>query len=148
MFSTMSKSNLLQPLQGENFDNKAKTREEEAGLDIKANGLWAHRFSRCFFDVKIFNPLTKTSKTLLDPYNYHENLKKLKYQQRLLHVEQRRFVLLISCTGGAAPGETEVMQRLAKIGEKILESVADAMNCIRTKVSFPPLSSSVLCLRG
>ena len=39
----------LQPLQGESFDFKTTTNEDQARLDIKANGLWkqdsAKRFS-------------------------------------------------------------------------------------------------------
>ena len=46
----------LQPLQGESFVNNSTTTKDEARLDIKANGLWGSRFSRAFFDVKIFNP--------------------------------------------------------------------------------------------
>ena len=65
----------LQSLQDESFD---KSKTIEARSDIKTNSLWGHRFTRCFFDVKIFNPLAKTSKTLLDPYKDHEKLKKLK----------------------------------------------------------------------
>ena len=49
----------LQPLQGESFVNISTTTEDEARLDIKANGLWGSRFSRAFFDAKIFNPMPK-----------------------------------------------------------------------------------------
>ena len=49
----------LQPLQGESFVNNSTTTEDEARLEIKANGLWGSRFSRAFFDVKIFNPMPK-----------------------------------------------------------------------------------------
>ena len=79
----------LQPLQGESFVNNSTTTEDEARLDIKANGLWGSRFSRAFFDVKIFNPYAKTSRKLQkDAYKYHETLKNSKYQQRILNVEQ------------------------------------------------------------
>ena len=104
----------LQPMQGESFDNKTTTTEDEARLDIKANGLWGHCFTRYFFDVKIFNPLAKTSKKLNDPYKYHESLKKLEYQSRILDVEQSSFVpLVFPCTGGADSSAQKVMQRLA-----------------------------------
>ena len=46
----------LQSLEGESFESKTTTTEDDARLDIKANGLWESRFSRTFFDVKIFNP--------------------------------------------------------------------------------------------
>ena len=95
----------LEPLQGESFVNNSTTTEDEARLDIKANRLGSSRFSRAFFDVKIFNPHAKTSRKLhKDAYKYHETPKNSKYQQRILNVEQSSFCTLIfGCTGGAAP---------------------------------------------
>ena len=49
----------LQSLQGESFDHRTTTTEEETRLDIKANGLWETRFSKTYFDVKIFSPLVE-----------------------------------------------------------------------------------------
>ena len=63
----------LQSLEGESFHNKTTTTEDDARLDIKANGLWGGRFSRTVFDVKIFNPHAKSCpKTVSDAYKYHE----------------------------------------------------------------------------
>ena len=68
----------IQSLEGETFHNKTTTTENDARLDIKANGLWGGRFSRTFFDVKIFNPQAKSCpKTISDVYKYHESVKKL-----------------------------------------------------------------------
>ena len=50
---------LLQRLQFELSDKKSTTREEGARLD-KANGLSGHRFTRCFFFVKLFKQLPET----------------------------------------------------------------------------------------
>ena len=62
-----------QPLEGENFHNKTTTTEDDARLDIKANGLWGGRFSRTFFDVKIVNPHAKIChKTRSDAQKNHE----------------------------------------------------------------------------
>ena len=62
----------LQPLEGESFDYKTTTTDDEARLDIKANGLWESRFRRTFFDVKIFNPLAKSCpKNINEAYTYH-----------------------------------------------------------------------------
>ena len=123
----------------------------EARLNIKANGLWGSRFSRAFFDVKIFNPHAKTSRKLhKDAYKYHETLKNSKYQQRILNVEQSSFCpLIFGCTGGAAPTATRTMQRLAeKLSEKRQESYRESINYIKTKISFALLRSSILCIRG
>ena len=50
----------LQPLQGETFALKSTTSDDDARLDIKANGIWESRFNKTYFDVKIFNPLAKS----------------------------------------------------------------------------------------
>ena len=111
---------LLQPLEGETFDRNS-TATDDARLDIKANGLWGTVFERTFFDVKIFNPLAKSCpKTIRDAYKYHEELKKLKYEQRIRDVENSTFdPLVFSSTGGAGPSASKVMKRLAqKISKK------------------------------
>ena len=56
-------------LEGESFHNKTTTTEDDARLDIKVNGLWRGRFSRTFFDLKIFNSHYKSCpKTISDAY--------------------------------------------------------------------------------
>ena len=139
----------LQPLQGESFVNNSTTTEDEARLDIKANGLWGSRFSRAFFDVKIFNSQAKTLRKLhKDAYKYHQTLKNSKYQQRILNVEQSSFCpLLFGCTCDAAPTETPTMQRLAeKLSEERQESYPETINYLRTKISFALLRSSIVCI--
>ena len=141
----------LQSLQVESFDNRTTTTEDDARLDIKANGLWGSRFCKTFFDVKIFNPhARKCPRNTKEAYKHHENAKKLKYQQRIQDIEQSSFTpLIFSCTGGAGPGATKTMQKLAeKISEKRNDTYQDTMNYIRTKISFALLRSSILCLRG
>ena len=118
----------LQPLEGETFDNKTTTTEDEARLDIKANGLWDTRFSRTLFDVKIFNPMAKSCpKDVNAAYKHHEALKKLKYKQRVIDVENSSFSpLVFATTGGGGPSATKVMARLAlKLSEKTSEAYAD-----------------------
>ena len=141
----------LQPLQGESFVNNSTTTEDEARLDIKANGLWGSRFSRNFFDLKIFNPHAKTSRKLhKDAYKHHETLKNSKYQRRILNVEQSNFCpLIFGCTGGSAPTARRTMQRLAeKLSDKRQESYPESINYIKTKISFALLRSSIICISG
>ena len=78
------------------------------------------------------------------------SVKTLKYQRRILDVEHSSFVpLIFACTGGAAPGSTKTVQKLAeKLSEKRNESYSDTINFIRTKISFALLRSAILCLRG
>ena len=81
-----------QSLEGETFDNKSTSTEDEARLDIKANGLWDSRFSRTFFDVKFFNPLANLCpKQMVEAYKHHELIKKRKYEQRIIDVENSSF---------------------------------------------------------
>ena len=77
-------------------------------------------------------------------------MKKLKYEQRIIDVENSSFnPLIFACTGGAGPSASKVMERLAlKISEKSVDSYADIIGYIRTKISFTLRRSSVLCLRG
>ena len=108
-------------LQGESFVNNSTTTDEDAQLDVKANGLWGSRFNRTFFDVKVFKPHAKTSRRLLkDAYKNHNSQKHSKYQERVLQIEQDSFSpLFFGCTGRAAPAATRTMQRLAeKFSEK------------------------------
>ena len=44
----------LQSLDGEIFSSNSTTTDDDARLNIKANGLWGSRFNRTFFDMKIF----------------------------------------------------------------------------------------------
>ena len=43
----------FQSLDGEVFSSNSTTTDDDARLDIKANGLWGSCFNRTFFDVKI-----------------------------------------------------------------------------------------------
>ena len=141
----------LQPLQGETFANRSTTTDDDARLDIKANGLWESRYSKTYFDVKVFNPYARTcSRNIPDSYRQHESSKKLKYEQRIVDVEKGSFnPLVFSCTGGAGPSATKVMKRIAgKMSDRKDDSYSDIITYIRTKLSFALLRSSVLCLRG
>ena len=48
---------ILQPLTGEILTS---TTDDETRLDITANGFWGGRFQRTFYDVRIFNPNSKS----------------------------------------------------------------------------------------
>ena len=68
----------LQPLSGEHLGFATAIRDDNARLDISANGFWGGNTERAMFDVRIFNPfapsnrLTKLSAT----YKKHEREKK------------------------------------------------------------------------
>lgn len=119
---------------------KKSTTTEEARLDIKANGLRESRFTKIFFDVKVFNPLAKScQKNIEDAYKYHETIKKQKYEKRIIDVEKATLApLVFSSSGGAGPSAAKVMKRIAtKLSEKIDNSYSDIITYIRTKLSSP-----------
>ena len=73
----------LQSLDGEIFSSNSITTDDDAGLDIKSNGLWGSRFNRTVFDVKIFKPHAKSCpKTIKYAYKYHGSIKRNKYEER------------------------------------------------------------------
>ena len=66
-----------QPLEDETSPSNATTADDDARLVIKATGLRENSCVPTFFDVKIFNPLTKACpKSLPDAYRYHESIRK------------------------------------------------------------------------
>ena len=88
--------------------------------------------------------------TIKEAYKLHEAQKRLKYEQRIVEVENSSFnPLVFATTGGASPTASKVLSRLAfKLSEKSEDTYAEVMGYIRTKVSFALLKNSVLCLRG
>ena len=140
----------LQSLQGETFANRTTTVDDDARLDIKANCFFDSRFSRTFFDVKVFNPYAKIPTKHIGFPQISGAIKKLKYQQRIIDVEKATFFpLIFSCTGGDGPSASKAIRRLAsRISDKKEDSYSDVITYIRTKLSFALLRSSILCLLG
>ena len=141
----------LQSLNGEISSSNSTTTDDDARLDIKANGLWGSGFNRTFFDVKSFNPQAKgCPKTIKYAYKYHKSIKRNKYEERIREAKHSSFnAFVFACSGGAGPSASRVMKQLAaKISEKRGEPYADTISYIRTKISFANLRSCVLCLRG
>ena len=125
----------LQSLEGESFDNRTTTTEDEAKLDIKANGPWETRLNT-FFDVKIFIPHSKSCfRTIKEAYKLHEAQKRLKYEQRIVEVEDSSFnPLVFATTGGAAPTASKVMSRLAfKLSDKSEDTYPESNGLCRGK---------------
>ena len=111
----------LQPLTGERFKKKCANTEDEARLDVSARGFW-RRGSKAFVDVRIFNPLTKTSlsKPLKTSYKVNENEKKRAYNERVLQIEHGTFTPLVFSTfGGVGYDEDRFLKQLnEKLAEK------------------------------
>ena len=46
----------LQPLTWQHLHVRTAIREDQAHLDVGANGIWGGRFERTYVDVRVFNP--------------------------------------------------------------------------------------------
>ena len=53
----------LQPLSGEKIHLASANREDNARLDISANGFWGGQQERSMFDVRVFNPYAPSNKS-------------------------------------------------------------------------------------
>ena len=91
-------------------------------LDASAYGFWCGRFERAFFDVRVFNPCTRSNRqaTLQSTYRRREQEKKRQYDQRIRDVEHSTFTpLVLSTTGGMGRAATTFYRRLvAMLSEK------------------------------
>ena len=92
----------LQPLSGEILSRATATTEDEAHLDISAQGFWGNGYQRAFFDVRVFNPNAPTYRKLqlTSAYRRQEREKQLKYEQRIrewAHLPPLFFPHLAAC---------------------------------------------------
>ena len=79
---------------GEQFRFRTAISEDQARLDVAANGIWGGRFERTFIDVRVFNPHAPSNCTtsLASNYARHEKEKRRCYEQRIWDVEGESFV--------------------------------------------------------
>ena len=142
---------LLTPLSGEQFNLRSTITEEHARVDVSARDVWV-RGSRAFFDIMVFNPLARSysNSTLKASHKSNENLKKRKYNDRILQVEHGSFTPLVFTNFGGVGVEGSNFYN--KIAEKIAEKrdIASSLmkSWIRTKLSFCLLRTTNLCIRG
>ena len=141
----------LQPLTGERFKKKSANTEDEARLDVSARGFW-RQGNKAYVDVRIFNPLSKTSlsKPLKSSYKSNENEKKRVYNERVLQIEHGTFTPLVFSTFGGVgyEGDRFLKKLNEKLAEKLNEEISVISNFTRTKYSYALLRTTLLCLRG
>ena len=123
-------------MQGETFALKSTTTDDDARLDIKANGLWESRFNKTYFDVKIFNPLSKICpESSSEAYKYHESIKKNKYKQSITEVEKATFCpLVFACMLELAHQLQKRWNNASKLSAQ-KESYADIISYLWTEIS-------------
>ena len=140
---------LLQPVTGEQL-NPSTNWQMDAHLDVRARFFW-ERGQSAFFDVRVFHPNAPSYRCSPLPtiYRRHENAKKREYADRVLQIEQGSFTTLVfSSTGGMAREATIFYKRLANLIASKQEHYSTFMGCLRCRLSFALLRSSLLCIQG
>ena len=142
----------LQSVTSEVMSHRTANVEEGARLDIKAQGFWGIERQCAFFDVRVFNPLAHTYRSLPLPtcYRRNEQEKRRAYDQRVREVEHGCFSpLVFSVSGGMGPTARVVYKKLAAmIASKHSQSYSQTINWLRCRLSFSLLRSCIMCLRG
>ena len=142
----------LQKVSGERLPLSAN-REDEARLDIKAEGFWScGNRQAAFFDVRVFHPNAASYRgsSLPSLYKRHEQMKKREYSARVREVEQGCFTPLdFTTSGGMGREATTFYKRLADLlAEKRQLPYGVVMGWLRCRLSFALLRSALLCIRG
>ena len=89
-------------LTGERFRHATTNLTDEARVDLAARGVWVTG-QMAYFDVRVFNPIAKTSmkSDLAAAHKRNESQKKLSYSPRINRVDSGSFTpLVFSCLGG------------------------------------------------
>ena len=95
---------------------KSSNCDDNAHLDVSAQGVWRGQFKRKFFDARVVDPSTQSNcqPPLISVCRRHAKERKSLYEQRVLEVEHPTFTpLLMSSTGGMAPIATTFYSHLA-----------------------------------
>ena len=142
----------LQPITSEVFNHATAITEDDARLDIAANGFWGGRLEHAFFDVRVFNPHVPSNHRHdhSASYSYHKNIKKRAYEQRIQDVEHGSFTSLIfSVTTGLGRIATTTYMRLASmLSSKHDQPYSTTMAWLRCRLFFSLLRSSIQEIRG
>jgi len=143
---------VLQPLSGEAFHYATANVEDEARLDVSAQGFWGDHHQRAFFDVRVFNPNAPSYRrtAVSSLYRKFERDKQRMYEQRIRDVEMGSFTPLVFSTfGGMGTAATTAYKRLASLlAARRNQGYGSVVSWIRCSTSFSLLRSAVTCLRG
>ena len=136
----------------EQFQRRSTITDDNARVDIRANGFWGGRFETAFFDVRVFNALAASyrSTSLAACYRNHESMKRNHYEERIRRMEHSSFTpLVFSIFGGAGPLATVALKNLAAcLAGKREIPYSRTLNWLRTRLSFSLLQSALMALRG
>ena len=112
----------LQPVTDERLFHRTANREDGARLDIVAEDFWGRGRQQTYFDVRVFNPLSRSyqNSSIAQSYRKNEQEKRRQYDERIREIEHGSFSPLIFTTSGSmGPTAIVVYKRIATmIAEK------------------------------
>ena len=96
------------------------------------------------------NCLSNRDKSLDQIYLQNEKEKKDQYNMRVVHTEKGHFTpLVFLTTGGMSPECKRFFNRLSSlIADKKKEEYKNVVSCVRTKLRFAMLKSTLVAIRG
>ena len=140
-----------QKLKSKQFEQRAKNTSDEARLDVAARGFWAAG-QITFFDIRVFysNATRYVNQSFQQCYASNGDEKKRKRNNTVMNVEQRCFApLVFSANGGMGHEDKKFYSVLAEmITLKRKQEYCIKMYWLRRKISFLPMRSILLCIRG
>ena len=141
---------LLEPHTGEKL-NKSSISTDNARVDIAARNVWI-KGQRVYFDVRVFNPLSRTYRdlSLSKVYERSEKEKKRSYNERILQIQHGSFTpLIFSTLGGMGRECSTFYSKLAEmVAEKKGTNKSETTTWLRTGLSFAILRATNICIRG
>ncbi len=142
----------LQPVSPDQLNSASANSQDNARLDISANGVWGSRFQKTYFDVRVFNPLAPSNRNQSQAATFrkHEMEKKRAYQQRIQDVEHSSFTpLVLSVTGGMGVEATLFYKRLSSLLAQKWDTTYSKTLCwLRCRLTFSLLRSAIQAIRG
>ena len=90
----------LQPVRDEQLFHRTANREDGARLDIVVEDFWGRDRQRTYFDVSVFNPLSRSyqNSSIAQSYRKSEQEKRRQYDERIREIEHGSFSPLIFTT--------------------------------------------------
>ncbi len=142
----------LQPVSPDQFNSASENSQDNARLDISANGVWGSRFQKTYFDVRVFNPLAPSNRNQSQAATFrkHELEKKRAYQQRIQDVEHSSFTpLVLLVTGGMGVATSHSLLHTPKLITKMGHYLYSKTLCwLRCRLTFSLLRSAIQAIRG
>ena len=100
------------------FPYRTANVEDNARLNVKAQGFWGSNRQYSYFDVRVFNPQAPTNctQTVAASYRCQKKEKRRAYEKRVIKVEHGSFTpIVLSSTGGMGLSEMTFYKRLTSL---------------------------------